>query len=291
MQPDPIDLSIVIVNYNTCALLLDCLKSIYDKPQSIAIECIVVDNASTDGSTAAVRSAFPAVRLIANTQRGYFSEGNNQGIAIARGRYVIALNPDMSVLGDCLSQLVQQMDARPEIGAATTSMYFPDGELQRNGSREVTLHYLILQYSFLGKLFPAALCTVRDWLWYADWDRQTEHELGVLPGSCIIARRDVWKSVGGFDARMPMYFSDDYVSRQVRNLGKQTWYLVSDGIIHYEGSSTRVGVKKKLTRWTVNMYFHDLLVFVGLVFGLTAQIGFAIVIVPTYLVQLLTAQP
>lgn len=293
MQQETIDLSIVIVNHNTRDLLLGCLASIYETSHAISIECIVVDNASSDGSVEAVKSAFPQVQIIANAQGRYFSAGNNQGIMTARGRYIIALNPDMIVLGNSLAQLVHQMEADPDIGAATTVMYFPDHRLQYNGSREVTLKYLILQYTFVGKLFPGGFQKSRAWLWYADWDRMTARSIGVLPGSCIIAPRAIWQAVRGFNERLPMYFSDDYLSRIVRTLGKRTMYLISDGIVHYEGSTTttRTGSQKTLTRQYLRMYFRDLLTYTDLVFGPVAQILLGILLIPTFAVQFLKAAP
>src|SRR5258708_4463921 len=198
------------------------------------------------------------------------------------------MNPDMVVEGQTLAQLVQQMDADPSIGAATTTMHFPDGTLQRNGSRFVTFGYLLLQYTFLGKVLPERFDAARNWLWYADWDRTTSRQIDVLPGSCIIASREMWAAVSGFDARMLMYFSDDYLSRAVQRLGKQTMYLVSDGIIHYEGASSRKA--QTMTARTLRLYLRDLLVYTRLVFGRPAQIVLAILLIPTWIVQRLRAR-
>jgi GT2 family glycosyltransferase len=283
MQREPLDLSVVIVNYNTRQLLLECLESIYQKTHTVSMECIVVDNASVDGSVEAVRTNFPQVQLIANKEGRFFSGGNNQGIALAQGRYVIALNPDMIVLGDTLAQLVQQMDANPQIGAATTTMYYPDKQLQRNGSRRVTFGYLIFQYTLLGKLFPRQLKAYRDWLWYADWDRTTPREVGVMPGSCIIAPKSVWTAVQGFNEKLRIYFTEDYLSNAVQKLGKQTVYLVSDGIIHYEGASTQEQGKRVLRARYLNMYLRDLLIYTGLVFGRFAQAVLAVLLIPTWI--------
>src|SRR5688572_21931478 len=115
-----IDVSIVIVNHNTRKMLLECLDSIFGRTQTVNYEAIVVDNESSDGSVEAVQTQFPQVKLIVNPIGRYFSAGNNQGIAIAQGRYIFALNPDTLVLGDTLGQLVRQMDINPDIGAGTT---------------------------------------------------------------------------------------------------------------------------------------------------------------------------
>jgi N-acetylglucosaminyl-diphospho-decaprenol L-rhamnosyltransferase len=287
------DLSIVIVNYKVRQLLLDCLKSIYatDGKTPLRFECIVIDNASGDGSAEAIRALYPQVRFTANPDNRYFSAGYTQGIQQAVGRYVLALNPDMLVEGDTLAQLVKQMDADPSIGAATTTMHSPNGELQRNGSRFVTFSYLLFQYTFLGKLLPHRLQRYRDWLWYADWDRTTPRDIDLLPGSCIIARREVWQAAGGFDDRMLLYFSDDYVSWMIQQkLGQRTVYLVSDGIIHYEGASTQGQARRTLPARHVRVYFHDLLVYTRLVFGRPAQVCLALMLAPTWIVQQLKSR-
>lgn len=280
-----IDLSIVIVNHNTRDLLLDCLKSIYGRPQGMTYEVIVVDNESKDGSVEAVREHYPQVKLIVNPVGRYFSAGNNQGIAIAEGRYIFALNPDTLVLGDTLAQLVNQMDANPDIGAATTLQKLPDGTVLLNGSRLVTYPFLLFQYTFLGKLFPARLKAYRDWLWYAGWDRTTQQDVGVLPGSCIIASRETWAAINGFSEAFLIYFTEDYLTAKVLKLGKRAVHLVTDGIIHYEGAATFEGTKRRLSKRYLSMYFSGLLIYTRMVFGRPAQWLLALLIIPTWLVQ------
>ncbi len=278
-------LSIVIVTYNTRQLALDCVRSIFETAHDLLLEVFIVDNASRDGTADALREAFPTVNIIANSDNRYFSAANNQGIRAAAGRYVLALNPDTLVRGDSLRQLVQYMQAHPAAGAATTTMCFPDGTLQRNGSRNVTLRYLTYEYTFVGKLFATRKRALNTALWYSDWDRMSEREVGVLPGSCIIAERDTWLRAGGFDEAMPMYFSDDYFSLQVRKTGKQTVYVPTDGILHYENAST-----KQVSRRAMWFYFRDLLGYTRRVFGRPAQMLLALLLIPTVVVQYLRAK-
>jgi len=280
-----IDLSIVIVNHNTRKLLLECLDSIFARPQSVTYEVIVVDNESSDGSVEAVREQYPQVKLIANRVGRLFSAGNNQGIAIAEGRYILALNPDTLVLGDTLGQLVRQMDANPDIGAATTIQYLPGKHVLPNGSRQVTYRYLLFQYTFLGKLFPARLRSYRDWLWYKGWDRMTQQDVGVLPGSCILAACETWGAIGGFPEKLPIYFSEDYVTMHVLKMGKRAAHLVSDGIIHYEGAATFELGGRKLTKRYLSMYLRSLITYTGMVFGRPAQTFLALMLIPTWIVQ------
>ena len=236
-----------------------------------------------------VEAQFPDVVLIANATGRYFAGGNNQGIAVAQGRYVLALNPDTLVLGDVLAQLVQRMDAGPDIGAATTLQYTADMQVLPNGSRQVTYGYLLFQYTFLGKLMPRRLQAYRDWLWYAGWDRTTEQDVGVMPGSCIIASRETWAAIGGFDERLSIYFSEDVVSATVQQRGKRTVHLVTDGIIHYEGAATFDSQTRTLTGRYLDMYLRSLLTYTGLTFGRLAQVLLAIMLVPTWIVQRLKA--
>lgn len=287
-QETSLDLSIVIVNHNTRQLLLDLLESIFSPPTDISFEVIVVDNESTDGSGDAVREAYPNVRVLENRVGRYFSGGNNQGIEMAEGQLVLVLNPDMRVLGDTLSKLVHEMIDHPEYGAATTTMFFPDMTLQNNCCREVTFSYLLFEYTFIGKLFSGRLRELREWLWYTDWDRLSPREVGVLPGSCIIAPKIIWEAAGGFDERMPMYFSDNYLTSAIARLGKKTMYLVSDGVIHYEGSITQK--ERTLSVRYLNMYFSDLLTYVRVVFGRPAQIMYLLLLLPTWGVQLWKAR-
>jgi GT2 family glycosyltransferase len=278
------ELSIVIVSYNTRQLLLDCLASIYAHA-SLPLQVIVVDNHSSDGTPAAIRAQFPQVKLLANEHNAYFSGGNNQGITAACGRYVMVMNPDMLVRGDTFRQLVTQMDADPTIGAATTIMYFPDGTLQRNGSHFSTYPYLVFNYTLLGKLLPANKRAYNDWLWYRDWDRTTARDIDVLPGSCIIAKRETWQTLGGFEPHMPMYFSDEYFALRVQQLVGRTCYLCSDGLVHYEGQSA-----KQVSAWSLGRYLHDLLVYTRLRWGWLAMSLLGVLLIPTWVVQRLKAR-
>jgi GT2 family glycosyltransferase len=284
MNPS-IALSVVIVNYKTPALALDLLASLKHYMAQKEIEVIIIDNASGDDSVARIQAAHPNIRVVANTENVLFSAGYSQGVALARGEYVIALNSDMVVQGDALAQMLAQMQANPRIGAATTTMYFLDGRLQLNGCRFTPFWFLILNYSFLAKIFPQQRQKANAWLWYANWDRRTAQAIDVLPGSCILARRDVWQKVGGFDARMKMYFSDDYLSRAVAKLGLERWYLPSDGIIHLEGATA-----KQMSVWALDMYMRDLLIYARLVYGWWRAALLAMLIFPTWMISRWRAQ-
>ena len=122
-----VDVSVVIVNYNVRDFLEQAIRSIYRAATRLSVEILVVDNASSDGSMEMVAERFPAVRRLENTENVGFGRANNQAIQVARGRYILVLNPDTIVQEDTLEQLCQLMDDRSDVGAAGCMILNPDG--------------------------------------------------------------------------------------------------------------------------------------------------------------------
>ena len=138
-------LSVVIVSYNTVALLARCARSVLaDAPPGT--EVYVVDNASSDGSADMVRRAFPAVRLIANNDNSGFAAATNQALRQARGRYVMLLNPDAELRRGSLPRVVAFLDARPEVGVAGARLIYQDGRFQHSAFRFPSLPMAFLEF-------------------------------------------------------------------------------------------------------------------------------------------------
>src|SRR5579859_5022412 len=116
MSANAIDLSLIIVSWNVCKYLAACLDSIQANSGSLKLEVIVVDSASTDGTTAMLQERYPWVKLLPQAENIGFTRGNNLGLAAARGRYVMLLNPDTEIVGDALSQMVRILDENPTVG-------------------------------------------------------------------------------------------------------------------------------------------------------------------------------
>jgi GT2 family glycosyltransferase len=133
------DLSIVIVNWNGLAVLRNCLRSIFEKPQGLAFEVIVVDNASHDASVEVVQREFPQVIILRNQQNLGFAAANNQAFAVARGRYILLLNNDTLVLEDTLAKSVLYLDANPGVGALGCRIEYPDRSFQTSCYRFTNL--------------------------------------------------------------------------------------------------------------------------------------------------------
>lgn len=245
-------LSVVIVNYNTWADLRACLSALEQcapRPQ-----VIVVDN---DGSAIPARHRFPWVELLPQPENRWFCGGNNIGIAAAQGEYVLLLNPDTIPQPGALDALVAFMDAHPEYAGATIQMRYPDGSIQRTCSQIPTYSYLLLNHTPLGWLLPGARTRASYRHWYYGWDRATERDVAVLPGSCLLMRR--------VDLRLNddllLYFPEDDLAR--RFAGQPFRFLAGPPIIHREKAATRSWLATKV-------YFRDMLVYTRQHHGLAA---------------------
>jgi len=236
-----VDLSIVILSWNVCDLLRQCLKSVArDRPLSadhplLATEIIVVDNASSDGSAEMVRAEFPDVRLIANQANRGYTGGNNDGIAAATGRYVMILNPDTRVLDDALAALVSYADVHPDVGVVGPQLLNPDGSVQSSRRRFPTLMTGLFESTWLEPLAP------RDVLrryYVLDQPDAAIQEVDWLFGACFLVRREVIQQVGALDEDFFMYSEEMDWCRRIRQAGWKVMYLPEAQVIHYGGKSS-----------------------------------------------------
>lgn len=230
------DLSVIIVNWNARCDLLRCLESLAplrDRPDR---EVLVVDNGSRDGSAQAVRRRFPWVRLLATGRNLGFAAGNNRGLAVARGRYLLLLNPDTVVHGDALGQLVAAADAHPEAALLGPRLLNTDGSLQLSCRGFPTVAALLLRNTVLGALWPNNPWVHRYVM--DDWPHDRPRTVDWLSGACLLARREFVESVGGLDERYFMYVEDMDWGRQAHTLGQAVIYLPSACVTHHIGRSS-----------------------------------------------------
>lgn len=248
-----VDLTVIVVSFNVRPLLERALASVVADGASLDTEVVVVDNASDDGSAAAVRDAFPEVTVIANPDNRYFTGANNQGLGMARGRYVLLLNPDTEVRPGTLPAVVEALDRRPGVGLASCRMLWPDGRVQHNCCAERTMLSLVLEHTVLGLVLAPWRARVRAREWYRGWDRESEREVGVLPGGCLLVPRRVLERVGGLDEGLRLYFAEDEWCRRMRAAGLGVRYLPIGGVVHLEGASVRLNPRRAR-----RIYFSDL---------------------------------
>jgi len=195
-----------------------------------------VDNASSDGSVEMVRAEFPQVRLIANERNLGFTRGNNQGLALSRGRYVLFLNPDTEVVGDALATMVHYMDDHPDVGALGPLLRYPDGSVQSSRRRFPTLGTALFESTLLELWWPGNPWARRYRM--ADWPDDVEQEVDWVVGACLLARREVLDQVGGFDEGFFMYSEEMDLCRRIKAAGWRVVYLPSAQVIHHEGKSS-----------------------------------------------------
>jgi N-acetylglucosaminyl-diphospho-decaprenol L-rhamnosyltransferase len=254
------DLSIIIVSWNVRELLRGCLaalttddrrlttaesSSVVRRPSSI--EIIVIDNASSDGSADMVAAEFPQVRLIANVENRGFTGGNNQGIAVAQGRYVFFLNPDTVVGGESLATMLGYMEEHPDVGVVGPQLRYGDGSLQSSRRSFPTFGSALFESTPLAWHWPDNPWARR----YRMEDHQPTEEEDVdwLVGAALLTRRNVLDQVGVFDEGYFMYSEELDWCRRVKMAGWRVIYLPSAQIVHYEGKSSEQVVAARHIRF------------------------------------------
>lgn len=231
-----IDVSIIIVNWNTRDLLRDCLASIYRHAGGETFEVIVVDNHSADGSAEMVATEFPQVRLIRNRDNLGFAVANNQGIAIARGRYVLLLNSDTVVLEGTISKSLAFADAHPRAAVVGCRTVFGDGRLQTNCYQFPSLLNLLLSLSHLPELFPRSRFFGRRRLTW--WDYDTPRAVEAVAGCFMLARMEAIREVGPLAEDYFMYSEDTDWCWRFGQAGWQVLYTPEPQLIHLRAASS-----------------------------------------------------
>jgi GT2 family glycosyltransferase len=226
-------LSIIIVNWNTCELLQDCLASIHRNPPEAAFEVCVVDNASTDGSPEMVRERYPQVHLISNQENPGFARANNQGIQMSNGEYVLLLNPDTYVKPGALECLVQFLEGTPKAGGVGAQLLNPDQTLQVSCYPQPTLFREFWRMFHLDVLKPYAVYPMDK------WKLDVPREVDVLMGACLLLRRKALEQVGWMDEDYFIYSEEVDLCTRVRKAGWKLFWQPQAEVVHYGGQSTQ----------------------------------------------------
>lgn len=238
-----IDLSIVIVNWNTSKLLTQCLDSIYQSGLNFIFEVIVVDNASTDDSVSSVSDRFPQVHLIVNERNLGFAKANNQGIKICKGRYFLILNSDTLVLPGTLEALISMADVDHTIGVVGPKLLNMDGSLQKSWSSFPTL---------LSELTGQNFRVRRRILQFAD-----AYEVDWIMGACMLVRADILNDVGMLDEEYFMYSEETDWCYRIKKTGWKVLYISNVAIYHLGGGSADRSSFMQLTL----LYYSKILFF------------------------------
>ncbi len=250
------DVSVIVVNYNTRDLLLQTLRSVKDASQSVSVEVFVVDNGSDDGSPEAVAVQFPEVHLIVNQYNVGFAAANNQAIQQARGRYYLLLNSDTVVRNDTLKIMVDFMDGSSSVGASGCKVVLADGCLdlacRRSFPTVLSSLYHVLK---LDKLFPNSKRFAAYNLTYLNPD--ASYPVDCLVGAFMMVRSRVVDEVGLLDERFFMYGEDIDWCYRIRQHGWDIWYVPATSITHYKGASGKKSMKVLYHfYWSLYLYAH-----------------------------------
>ncbi|RMH53340.1 MAG: glycosyltransferase family 2 protein, partial [Alphaproteobacteria bacterium] len=248
------DLSIVIINWNTREMLRDCLASVYDTLGGLEAEVFVVDNASEDGSQDMVRRQFPQATLIANSENRGFAAANNQALEIARGRNVLLLNSDTLVHGDVLARSCDYLDSHPDVGVMGCRVLNADGSLQITGTGYPSLVNLALMATGLWKINSVPFF---DRYQMTAWDRRSEREVDVVSGCYMMVRKSAMDEVGLLDESFFFYGEETDWCRRYKDAGWKLVVAPVGEITHFGGGSVKKLNHKRdvmLTAGTVRLH-------------------------------------
>lgn len=231
-------LSVIIVNYNVKYFLEQCLYSVRKAIDGQAIEVFVVDNNSVDGSVEMVAAKFPEVQIIANKENTGFSKANNQAMRVAKGEYVVLLNPDTVVQEDTFTKVLDFMDAHPDAGGLGVKMLDGKGNFLPESKRGLPTPTVAFYKIFgFAALFPKSRLFGKYHLGFLSKDEV--HEVDVLSGAFMLMRKTALDKVGLLDEAFFMYGEDIDLSYRIQLGGYKNYYFPHTKIIHYKGESTK----------------------------------------------------
>ena len=233
MSAEAASVSVVVVSYNAREHLERCLSSVADAPY----EVIVVDNASSDGSRELVRERFASARLVELEENVGFGAANNEGMAVAGGRYFLLLNSDAWPVGDGIERLVGVAEREPRAGAVGPRLLNPDGSLQRSVRGFPTVWRLATEYLFLRKLAPSS--AFANAFYGAGFDHSTERDAEFLMGAVLLLRREAVEEVGGFDPSFFLFSEETDLCYRLHRAGWRVVFTPEAEFVHVGGASTR----------------------------------------------------
>jgi GT2 family glycosyltransferase len=231
----PIDVSVVIVNWNARDYLRDCLRSIAEQTKGCSYEVIVADNNSTDGSQEMLRSEFPEVQAILNAENHGFAGGNNQALKVARGRYLLLLNPDTLILDGAIDTCVEYADERrgERVGVLGCQVWEDEDTIQKTCFRFPSPLNILLTTLGLTRRYPSSKFLSRSEMQW--WDRRDEREVDVVSGMFMLVRREAFEQVGLMDENYFMYGEEADWCYRFWKAGWTCLFTPRARIMHLEG--------------------------------------------------------
>lgn len=250
------DLSICLVSLNALAYLEPLMASIQKHTHGLSYEMIVVDNASTDGTVDWISQQHPEITLIRNQANLGFTRGNNQAMALAKGDFLLLLNPDTLLSEDCFGPQVDFLKENPDVGITIPKVLNSDGSFQQQSRRGDARPIEVFGYFLkLGKLFPKSKALngyLQSWL-----PVDEVAEVKAVSGSCMFIRREVYEKIGGLDERFFAYQEDSDYCMRARQAGWKVMYVPLSSIIHYAGEGgSKTNPYHSIFQWHRSYYLY-----------------------------------
>jgi GT2 family glycosyltransferase len=232
-------LSVIIVTWNVREMTMACLAALTRETAEIPTEIIMVDNASADDTVATVRSAYPDIRVIANSTNVGFPAANNQALEIAQGEYILYLNPDTEVGAGAVRACIDELDSDDRIAMAGCRLVLEDGSTQLECARRpYLLRHMVMETLYLHMLFPRSRVFGDHLMSY--WDHSDSRDVDAICGAFMLVRADVAVSVGGLPEDVFMYHEDVAFCLRIRKAGWRIRYRGDVSTLHrWRGSSRK----------------------------------------------------
>lgn len=227
------ELSILIINWNTRDHLAECLSSVYESSISCDYEVLVVDNCSSDGSQEMVRERFPDVKLILNPENPGFAKANNQALKQSTGELVLLLNPDTVVKPDAIERMVNFLVNSSEAGGAGAHLLNPDGSFQVSAYPQPTLIREFWRMFHFDYFWHYAIYPMDR------WSLDQPRKVDVLTGACLLIRRDALDEVGFLDDDFYIYSEEFDLCKRLKDIGWTLYWIPDAEVIHFGGQSTK----------------------------------------------------
>ncbi len=228
-------ISVIIVSYNSWPYVGNCIASLYDNAPSLPFEILLIDNASSDGTTDYVRSQFPLVVVISSATNDGYGSAVNRAVRDANGEYFVFLNPDCEVRPGAIDALVAFADTSEHIGVVGPRLIVASGAPQPSGRRFPSSSQALLEVFRLHRLFSAG--------WRADhllgtyWDQSETRRVDWVSGACHVLTRRVWHDVGPLTEKTFCGFDDLEYCYRAAERGLETWLCAGATVMHHVGTS------------------------------------------------------
>jgi GT2 family glycosyltransferase len=271
------DLSIIIVNWNTKDLLLQCLDSLYQGAKGIEKEIFVVDNSSSDGSGALVRKRFPEINLIENPVNWGFAKANNQALSLSKGRYFLLVNPDTQVKDQAIERMLSFMNAHLEAGLVGAQLLNANGSKQNSIANFPSLATELLNKSLLRWLFPEKFPG-------KETDYAGPVEVDSVIGACMLVRREAVDQVGFLDEEYFLFLEETDWCYRIKKAGWKIYHIPQVEVLHFQGKSAEAEKGKARIEYYRSRYhffrknkgrLQSSILFIGLIIKLSVELVFA----------------